>query len=490
MSTANNYRYIARITLEAETPLFVGSGESSLLRDSLVTKDANGWPMIPGTSLTGVLRHLYEAENRDGNEFFGYQKDKKGSGSRLLISNGRMFISKKEVAEGLMSEDYADWLTKMEYLPNRQHVRINAKGTAEKGGLFDNEVVYKGSRFLFEMELKGSQEDKDSWEEFLQIIESPIFRIGSGTRNGYGNLKVIHIQDYRFDLSEENDFRDYLDFPGSFNESSIKETEKKESQNKSDSKARSYVLDLKPDDFFIFSESYGDDEVDNKPIKEDILKYTEKGFKFESQTLIPASSIKGAIAHRTAFHFNKLIERYADTIIPAFGYKVAQDLASGSGNRAVRVLFGLGSGFEIDEGTKSYVDDERAKHDPVGNPRRGKVIIDDIFLSDDKVSNDKIFNHVAIDRFTGGAIDTALFSEKVSYLKKEDDSIQLNITLSEEIDDKTSLYAFENALLDITKGLLPLGGMTTKGNGMFTGSLKVKFKGEEKEITDYHQKQN
>src|SRR5699024_12613349 len=101
-----------------------------------------------------------------------------------------------------------------------------------------------------------------------------------------------------------------------------------------------------------------------------------------------------------------------------------------------------------------------------------KVIIDDIFLSEDKVSNDKIFNHVAIDRFTGGGIDAALFNEKVSYLKDENDSIQLNITLSEEVNDQTVLYAFENALVDITKGLLPLGGMTTKGNGMFTGTLK------------------
>ena len=29
--------------------------------------------------------------------------------------------------------------------------------------------------------------------------------------------------------------------------------------------------------------------------------------------------------------------------------------------------------------------------------------------------------------------------------------------------------AFENTLKDICKGLLPLGGMTTKGNGIFTG---------------------
>jgi hypothetical protein len=43
------HRYIARVVLEAETPLFVGSGEASLLTDALVQKDIHGFPMISGT---------------------------------------------------------------------------------------------------------------------------------------------------------------------------------------------------------------------------------------------------------------------------------------------------------------------------------------------------------------------------------------------------------------------------------------------------------
>lgn len=490
MSTENNYRYIARITLEAETPLFVGSGESSLLRDSLVTKDVNGWPMIPGTSLTGVLRHTYESLEKDSKELFGFQDNNKGEGSRLILSNARMFISKNEVSEGIMNKDYSNTLSKFENLPNRQHVRINAKGVAETGGLFDNEVVYKGSRFLFEMELIGTKEDESVWNELLQIIDSSLFRVGAGTRNGYGNVKACKIDDYRFDFSEESAIEEYLNFPVSLNVKPSKKTEGNVINNNVSKNTRSYTLDLKPDDFFIFSEGYGDDEVDNKPIEEEVLVYTEDGIDFISHTLIPGSSIKGAIAHRTAFHFNKLIERYADKLIPAFGEKIALEIASGSGNKAVNTLFGLGSGFEFEKETKEVLDDERAMHTEIGDSRRGNVIIDDIFLSKERVSNDKIFNHVAIDRFTGGGIDAALFNEKVSYLKDENDSIQLKITLGENIEDQTVLFAFENALLDITKGLLPLGGMTTKGNGMFTGTLKVSFDGEEKEIIDYHNKQD
>jgi CRISPR/Cas system CSM-associated protein Csm3 (group 7 of RAMP superfamily) len=57
-------KYIARFTIESETPLAVGSGEKDILLDRVVAKDANGLPYIPGTSLTGVLRHAL------GNESF------------------------------------------------------------------------------------------------------------------------------------------------------------------------------------------------------------------------------------------------------------------------------------------------------------------------------------------------------------------------------------------------------------------------------------
>ena len=95
----------------------------------------------------------------------------------------------------------------------------------------------------------------------------------------------------------------------------------------------------------------------------------------------------------------------------------------------------------------------------------------DLYFDDNDVKNNKIFNHVAIDRFTGGAKDSALFSEKVSNAK--DKTILLKIYIDNNATgDGEIIKAFENALEDIAKGLLPLGGMTTKGHGIFTGVLK------------------
>jgi hypothetical protein len=76
---------------------------------------------------------------------------------------------------------------------------------------------------------------------------------------------------------------------------------------------------------------------------------------------------------------------------------------------------------------------------------------------------------VAIDRFTGGAMDGALFSEKVTNLLGNDFKFDVFVKYKNEDDIQKAL---QNTLEDICKGLLPLGGMTTKGHGMFTGKLE------------------
>jgi CRISPR/Cas system CMR subunit Cmr4 (Cas7 group RAMP superfamily) len=144
-------------------------------------------------------------------------------------------------------------------------------------------------------------------------------------------------------------------------------------------------------------------------------------------------------------------------------------MLTGNFNDAVHQLFG----GEV--GGMRLKDNEKSFHSIVYEPetkegQRGKVIIDDVYLSKTQIDNNKIFNHVAIDRFTGGAMEGALFSEKSSRLINGT-KLEINIAVEKTTLDEHVLKAFENALMDICDGLLPLGGMTTKGNGIFTGSL-------------------
>jgi CRISPR/Cas system CSM-associated protein Csm3 (group 7 of RAMP superfamily) len=434
-------KYIARFLLEAETPLFVGSGNSTLLKDALVQKDANGFPMIPGTSLAGVLRHSFSKLSKDDNlvNIFGDSKGgDTGTGSLIKISPALMMLDQQNVSEGLILDDKWDVLkAQFDQLPVRQHVRITDKGDAEKNGLFDNEVIFKGTRFVFELELTDLRNNfQADWKKLLEIVQSPDFRIGAGTRNGYGSLKVLKILDRRFDLRKE--LPDYLEFSPSFNATDWgKISDVTETSDTSSASKNHYQLLLTPDPFFIFGSGFGDDEVDKTPLEEEVVVYNERGISFNKQTLIPGSSLKGAIAHRVAFHYNK------------------NELAKGSptttgnANEAVVALFGkAGKGIK--------------------DPSAGKVFINDLFLFSESVKNDKIFNHVAIDRFTGGAMEGALFSEKVSYL--HEDNISIDVFLEKDVPVEFREF-LEETLKDICKGLLPLGGMTTKGHGIFTGIL-------------------
>lgn len=441
----HTYRYIARFKIEADTPLFVGSGQASLLKDAIVQKDCNGFPMINGTTLTGVLRHSLIL-NEWTDRIFGFAKEDKGQGSLLKVSSAYIILDNGKVSEELLEESQIsnELISRFENLPSRQHVRITDKGVATDKGLFDNEVVYKGVRFVFEIELRGTKDDIDAWQRVVNQVKSPNFRLGSGTRNGYGSLKVISLFEQVYNLQDKSDFDAYIQFRPSFN-SAIEYKTVKDSNSKDDNFV-SYSLKLQPDSFFVFSEGFGDDEADNRPLEEEIMIYKDGLIDFERQTVIPASSIKGAISHRVAYHYNKLKNQFVDNGEGTIGVD----------NQAVSLLFGQAGQDNSDKAIDA---------------KAGNVFINDLYYSKNQIDNSKILNHVAIDRFTGGAMDSALFSEKVSRLKSGGFDFDIFVSKSVLENDSNVKQALENTLIDICKGLLPLGGMTTKGHGIFTGSL-------------------
>jgi len=472
------HRYIARIILEAKTPLFVGSGRQSLLTDALVQKDAYGFPMIPGTALTGVLRHALEdgSSEKGWDDFFGFQDRNEGVGSKVRISSAYLILKGGKIANKNNWQQMQEEFPYFNELPARQHVRIDDKGTAEKGGLFNNEVVYAGCRFVFEIELRsdGNDEDKNKWNALLRQLSSPSFRVGQGTRNGYGHLAVHECRVKTFDLTQESDFEAYLNYNPDFNECNDILNSESPGGGTGGKTITHFQLKLKPDDFFLFGAGAGDDDVDNVPVTEKKISYDEAGTIQLSENeyfLIPASSVKGALAHRTAFHYNRLKERYVDKLEPVLGMDIMRELYTGAGNKAVNELFGLGGGFKWSEKVGKRIKEGNFDYECFGDARRGKVIIDDIFI---EKADTKIFNHVAIDRFTAGALkgQGALFSEKV--VAAPDSDITIDVFVEDASYEEKIYEALKKALSDIANGLLPLGGMTTKGHGYFTGTLNEK----------------
>lgn len=435
------WRFLARVVLEAATPLAVGSGTGNMLTDSLVVTDVNGLPYIPGTSLAGVLRHLCPKNDKLA-KLFGYAEGDKGHGSQIIISEARMIGKDGKVQDGLRTIDADDSFYSYYFnLPVRQHARIDSRGVTEKGGKFDNQVVYKGTRFCFELEMVAKESDKEKlFKQILSYLNDGLFRLGGGVHEGLGEVKVVSCRTKVLDLHKPEDVNFYAAKSSSL-AGEWKGDEWMPDAQPEKANVRMYKLELQPEDFFLFGSGFGDADADMTYVKENVVDWDQQGIPHFvcDKVLVPASSVKGALAHRTAYWYNKLKGWFADK----------HEGKSGNENEAVRQIFGYNDG----------------KDDSIC--QKGHIYLSDVFLNEKR---EHVFPHVAIDRFTGGAMDSALFSEKTVYGKGL--TLSLVITLDTgDIEDEDIIKAFEHALDDVCAGLLPLGGGVNRGNGIFTGCL-------------------
>lgn len=462
MKNTYKYRLLSRITLEALSPLVIGSGNKNIKTDSVVAKDVNELPYIPATTLAGLIRHsLPEEEQR---KWMGYQTKEESCGSQLILSEAKILSENGKPIDGLSNkEDTVKQLCHQ--LPIRQHVRINHQGVAEKNGKFDEEIVPKGMRFCFEMELISEEDDNEIMDKILSTIQSNGFRIGSGSRSGFGQISIISILHKKLNLSTPEDLKLYLSKSSSL-ENIWEGFEPYTPAVNTNTDYIRYELTLQPTDFMFFGAGFGNECSDMTFVREPVIQWDNDDrasiIEKEKVILIPGSSVKGALAHRTAYHYNKLKRRFADG-------KSAEELQEhvGKQNDAVKLLFGS-------EG------DKRGK-----DKKRGNILISDVTQTQTEELEKKVLNHVKIDRFTGGAVTGALFSEEVLYAPQVSFTLEILLDkaaiteLKENKEDKENnvdknkaLKAFETALTDLCKGYLPLGGGVNRGNGTFKGSLK------------------
>jgi len=451
--------FLAQIIIEAKTPLAVGTGDKNVITDQPVSLDVNGLPYIPATSIAGVIRHLMSDKlSKDQldkvDQVFGKQTDSINDsfGSRLIFSSAHMIGHDGKVKDGLQNINYQNtFYNNFKDLPIRQHVRISNKGAAEHRGKFDNQVVYKGARFCFELEMSSDAETfkqhKEVWEKVITSLNNPLFRLGGGTRKGYGEVGVISVKTEELDLTKSEHLKQYLSKTSSLNNDFWITTENDVKTASISTNLQHYRLELEPDDFFLFSSGFESDDADITYLTESVIEWdaAEKPVFAEHKIVIPSSSVKGAILHRVAFHYNRLNKFFADSL---------EKLPDTADNKAVIALFG--NSADGDQG------------------QRGKVLISDLFLQSNLLK--KLLNHVSIDRFTGGAIAGALYSEEIVYGKGN--SLVLDIlaepdTFSEKHNVEEALTL---ALKDICTGMLPLGGGTMRGHGCFSGKLFINDK--------------
>lgn len=455
-STATHpLRYMARATIEFETPFIIGTGGDDLFFDDVFVADANGLPALPGSSLAGILRHAWAESGRgEGNELFGWQDGDKGHGSRLSVSWGCIHDRLNRPVEGIVYDRQRlddSVLAEARTLAWRDHVRIDHKGTAADKGKFDERSVSAGHRFTFELLLEGTSEDQGAWNNLLSLLRSDALRIGGKTRRGYGQFKVIKLLSGIFDLTTAEGFASYCAHPVALALPCDLPERLAEITPHRGEGAVSAALHLKPESFWMIGGGV-DSEVDMAPLKANRIFWENgKGDVRDNQVIVPGSAVKGAISHRVAYHYNRLAGIFA-------GERVNPEDHSGENNPAVRALFGFCKNSK----------------DGKNEGQRGRVIISDLFV--ENPGKEKILNHVSIDRFTGGArvLEGALFDEKPFY-GGPGFALDVVVTQPDKVEDAKIRRALAAALDDLAQGRLAIGAGAGRGNGYFRADGGVRW---------------
>jgi CRISPR/Cas system CSM-associated protein Csm3 (group 7 of RAMP superfamily) len=472
-ATANTFpkarwpiRHVARVVIQFTTPFHVGSGDGDEDVDAVVVRDANGLPSLPGSSLAGVLRSaVRERVSQDmEKEIFGYQEANQGCGSRLSVSWGCIHDENNLPVEDVVSPAaLADdnVLADAATLHRRDHVCITHRGVADttNRGKFDEQSVSAGHRFTFELELLDDSKDSVLWATLVTLLNEGWLRIGGKTRRGYGAFKLISLRARSFDLRDEIAFAAYtqqlpVSLAGVIPAGVLPELTKPGMTAPSKSavvrspERLTITLQLVPRGYWMFVGGLDpEDQADATPLRENFIAWREDNGKacgdVEQGLRLPASSIKGALSHRVAFHFNRRNSKFADEAkTPADLEKLA-----GEANEAVKELFGF------------------RKNDDTG--QAGRMFLDDLFLANSATqsSASQTIHHVSIDRFTGGARDQMLFSERPLW-KGTWPTLTLTVLEPNQLTNGSRI-ALHAAVLDLAEGRLPVGAGAGRGLGFF-----------------------
>jgi CRISPR/Cas system CSM-associated protein Csm3 (group 7 of RAMP superfamily) len=469
-------RAYARITLECLSPLVVATGKAQGGYDNQILRDANDLPFIPGAALAGVLRHLWKRTRKEAEQApdspFGYQQVKGDEGlpSRITFTPALLVLANGSVVEGLAHPDDRDpivnWLKSPQPLM-RDRVRINARGAAADTGKYDLVGVPRGTRFRFELCWHGEAvEDFSGLQTLLELLAGDAFRLGANTRSGFGRVKPVCISLRKYDLRKPadrdawlkrnrslNDVKAAADatmqkvrgcLPGSFHSVSMQVCAVSPFRIGGGGKA-----------FFRLGAAQAN-ASENEKVADDLLyseptitwsKGDNRGEWQAHSLVIPASSIKGALRHRFEFHLRRQLGCYVEEAGNAGAF---QD--------TVEWLFGA--------------EDVRKRADLDSDGLAGAILFEDIYLDAGPLKtggkNIGMRIHNSIDRFTGGTLDGALYSEE--YLS----GISFNVNLQIDTARVSRLApewgeAWQATLDDFCQGYLQLGAGGGKGMGHFQG---------------------
>ena len=430
-------KIIAEGELVLDAPLLIGSGgsEEGNQIDIHVLRDKDGIPYIPGTSLAGVLRAFVEADDaKTGALIFGTPQDSHGKAALELQSAISLYDVQLSDAKTIV----------------RDGVSLDgATGVALAHHKFDYEAIDSGAHGPFRMEiiLRGihAEYEKDI-KKVLERLRGRLlggFYLGARTTKGFGR---VHLKDIRVDTYDFSNPKDVISWlrPKRANAEDhaeyIGDTEKRV-YAESD-----FVIDA---DFAIahsliirdYDKSARDAASHDETSISAVMKRDSRG-----NYIIPGTSLKGVLRHRAAY-----------------------------------IVRQLGSTGDFDA-AEAFVErmmgpsPETMKKHPNEAKKRSDFVVDEAVISQGVIEADQSRNR--IDRFTGGTIDTALFTTKPIWQKNHGESVvrlHFGVKDAEEWEAGLALLL----LKDLWLGRTAIGGEKSIGRGTLEGvSATVSYLGD------------
>lgn len=314
---------------------------------------------------------------------------------------------------------YDGYLEKADYfLDKRDGVGLDQYKTALQGAKFDYEIIGKGASFVTYIEQDMSGEDRDIGLEIVSNWSKKGLSLGHKTMTGLGKTKIVSVEKAEFE------------FPGSIEQwlgfdmydgkdwTPLKE-EDFTGQIYNDN---NHIIHL-----YIKQEGgvairrYSTDVNTAADSKCDYSQLTTE-IDGKETPVIPGSSLKGALKHRM------------EELIPG-----CTEQLCGSQTKRSRIEIG-----------EPYISGELWKE----------------------------VTRTALDRFTGGAVGTALYGEKYCY--NGNTELEIKIPKDSKEDEVRALIA---VLFDFHFGFLAVGGLTSVGRGVFS-IAEVKINGKNVQVPE------
>lgn len=501
-------RLVARVTIECETPMLIGSGNANDEADKLFVRDIHGLPMIPASSIAGVLRHAFArwaaANGRPvltGLIFGADQDDLRKHGGRLRISDGLFHDATdhavtQRVERRFDADDRVCAVARTGL--HRDRVRIDSFGTADGDGKFDALHSPKGSRFTFELDLgwgavrspsnDGEVEDpgedaiagdrstgEEAWDVLLALLAHPATRFGSSVRSGLGTFSVERIDEAKFWLPKadshgslhrkDSDLRmdAFLTLGPSLAENkgfSSREPGCPDDIADALNYATITLSEFKPEDTWIVggqdagADHDADMEIDMSALREPAISWdgkngNNKGSVSLKEHVATAAGIKGALAHRTLWHLNRIQKNWVGT-----------GSTAATKHPELAALFG-------DMKRNAGEDPEQQESNP------GRLFFQDVYISEGNA--EQVLVHNVSDRFTAGVRPGLLFDERpVHNGAATGTSILIDLSGNDanEFASCDVREAFHCALEDLKSGWLQLGGGAGRGHGAFMATIE------------------